>query len=481
MSIFDNNKILNNFLWRFLERITSQALMVLVTIILARLLAPSVFGIIALVTVFNAFMQIFIDSGMGSALIQKKDADDLDFSSVFFFNLAVCLILYVCIFLAAPVIAEFYKMPELVKIVRVLSLTLIISGLSNIQQAYVSRFLLFKKFFYATIVGAVGGGIAGIWLAFSGFGVWALVVQNLLTAFLGTLVLWYTVNWRPKFIFSVQRLKGLFSYGWKLLISALLDTGYRNLASLIIGKIYSTADLAFYERGRQFPNLIVDNLNTAIDSVLLPVMSAQQDDSERVRLMTRRAIQISTFLMMPIMMCLAVCAESIVRLVLTEKWLPCVFFLQIFCCTFAFWPVHTSNLNAIKALGRSDLFLKLEIIKKTVGLLTLYAAMYISLEAMALSMLVTSVLSQIINSWPNWKLLNYGYLDQVKDMLPQIGLSCVMGAIIYCVRIFHWNDWITLLIQISLGAIVYMLASWLLHIESFEYTIMIVKGYLKKM
>lgn len=480
MNFSTRYKILTNFIWRFLERISSQALMVLVTIILARLLAPSVFGIIALVTVFNAFMQIFIDSGMGSALIQKKDADDLDFSSVFFFNLVVCLTLYVCVYFAAPVIAAFYKMPELVKIVRVLSLTLIISGVSNTQQAYVSRFLLFKKFFYATIVGAVGGGIAGIWLAFSGFGVWALVVQNLLTAFLGALVLWYTVNWRPKFIFSLQRLKGLFSYGWKLLISALLDAGYRNLASLIIGKIYSTADLAFYERGRQFPNLIVNNLNTAIDSVLLPTMSAQQDDSERVCVMTRRAIQISTFLMMPIMMCLAVCAEPIVRLVLTEKWLPCVFFLRVFCFTFAFWPIHTSNLNAIKALGRSDLFLKLEIIKKIVGLLALFATMYISVKAMALSLVFTTFTSQFINAWPNQKLLNYKYLEQLRDILPQIGLSCLMGVIIYCVQFLHWNDWSTLIVQIFLGIAIYFVGSWLLNLDSFVYLKEITKSFCKK-
>lgn len=477
MKVIGRETVVNNFFWRFLERIVSQGLQVLVTIVLARLLAPSVFGVIALVTVFTTIMQVFVDSGMGSALIQRKDADDLDFSSVFFFNMAACLVLYIGMYVAAPFIAKFYNMPKLVPVIRVLSLTFVISGVRNIQQAYVSRHLLFKKFFYATLGGTLGGAVIGIWMAYAGYGVWALVVQNVFTAAVGTIILWYTVSWRPKLMFSFQRLKSLFSYGWKLLVSALLDTGYRDFTSLVIGKLYTAADLAFYDRGKQFPNLIVNNINSAIDSVLLPTMSAEQDNRERVRAMTRRAIQISTYVMMPIMMMLAVCAEPIVRLVLTEKWLPSVFFLRIFCFTFAFWPIHTANLNAIKAVGRSDLFLKLEIIKKVVGLLALFATMYISVEAMALSLLVTSITSQIINSWPNRKLLNYHYLDQVKDMLPQIGLTCVMGAIIYCVQFLHWNDWLLLLVQISLGSVVYLVASRLLHIEGFVYVMDIAKNY----
>lgn len=474
------DKVFSNFFWRFFERIANQVLMVLVTIILARLLLPAVFGQVALLMVFITVMQVFIDSGMGTALIQKKDADDLDFSTVFFFNIAVCLFLYIGMLLAAPFIADFYKMPELVPVLRVLSVTLIISGVRNIQQAYVSRNLLFKKFFYATLGGTIGGAVIGIWMAYDGYGVWALVAQNLFTAAVGTIILWYTVDWRPKLIFSLQRLKGLFSYGWKLLVSALLDTGYNNLASLVIGKLYTSADLAFYDRGRQFPNLIVNNINVAIDSVLLPTMSAQQDNRERVRAMTRRAIQISTYLMMPVMMILAVCAEPIVRLILTEKWLPSVFFLRIFCFAFAFWPVHTANLNAIKAVGRSDLFLKLEIAKKAVGLCALLATMRISVEAMALSLLVTTFTSQLINSWPNKELLDYRYIDQVKDMLPQITLSCVMGVIVYFVQFFQGSDFLILLIQISLGIIVYLFASWLLHIDSFNYVINVAKGYLGK-
>lgn len=478
--MYNNNKLLTNFFWRFLERSASQALAVLVTIILARILLPSDFGIVALVTVFTTILQVFVDSGMGNALIQKKDADDLDFSSVFYFNIAACIVLYSCVFISAPLIANFYKMPNLVAVIRALGLTVLVSGVRNIQQAYVSRYLLFKKFFYATLEGTIGGAVIGIWMALAGYGVWALVVQNLVNLALGTLILWYLVDWRPKPIFSLQRLKTLFTYGWKLLLSALLDTGYSNITHFIIGKLYTTTDLGFYDRGRQFPNLIVNNLNTAIDSVLLPAMSAEQDDRERVRSMTRRAIQISTYVMMPIMMLLAVCAESIVRLVLTEKWLPCVFFLRVFCFTFAFWPIHTANLNALKAMGRSDLFLKLEIIKKIVGLTALIATMYISVEAMALSLIVTSALSQIINSWPNRRLLKYRYIEQVKDMLPQICLSCLMGAIVYGVSFLKLNNLVVLLLQVILGIFVYIWSSIFFQIESYKYVLATAKSYLRQ-
>ena len=476
MNSTNTGKVFSSFFWSFLERIGSQILQVLVTIILARLLEPKVFGTVALITVFTTILQVFVDSGMGNALIQKKDADDLDFSSVFYFNVATCIVLYICVFISAPLIANFYKMPNIVAVIRALSLTVLISGIRNIQQAYVSRYLLFKKFFYATLGGTIGGAAIGIWMAFTGYGVWALVVQNLVNLTLGTLILWCLVDWRPKLIFSLQRLRSLFNYGWKLLVSALLDIGSSNIIYFVIGKLYTTSDLAFYDRGRQFPNLIVNNVNTAIDNVLLPTMSAEQDNSERVRSLTRRAIQVSTYVMMPIMMLLALCAEPIVRLVFTEKWLPCVFFLRVFCFTFAFWPIHTANLNAIKAMGRSDIFLKLEISKKIIGIIALLATMYISVQAMALSLLVTSITSQIINAWPNKNLLNYCYTDQVKDMLPQIGLSCFMAGVVYNLQFLTCSDWLTLLMQFFLGVSLYLGVSKLLRFESFEYIVRIVKN-----
>ena len=234
-------------------------------------------------------------------------------------------------FVAAPFIAEFYHIPHLTPVIRVLSLTLIVSGVRNIQQSYVSKNLIFKKFFFATVGATLGSAVVGVTMAYMGYGVWALVGQQLTNVSLGTIILWVTVNWRPKLIFSFQRLKGLFNYGWKLLVSALLDVSYGQLRQLIIGRIYTAKDLAFYNQGHHFPNIIVSNINSSIDSVLLPAMAAEQDDKNRVRGMTRRAISISTYIMMPMMMGLAVCAEPLVQLILTEKWLPCVPFLRLFC------------------------------------------------------------------------------------------------------------------------------------------------------
>ena len=470
-----NNRVISNFIWRFAERCGAQIVMFIVSVVLARILAPEDYGTIALVTVFTSILQVFVDSGLGTALIQKKDADDLDFSSVFYFNFTVCMILYIGMFFCAPYIAKFYKNLTLIPVIRVLSLTIIISGIKGIQQSYVSRNMLFKRFFFSTLGGTVFSAFLGIGLAYAGAGVWALVVQQLSNAAIDTLILWITVKWRPKKMFSWSRLKGLLSFGWKLLGSTLLDTVYSNLRNLIIGKVYSSSDLAFYNQADRFPRILVTNVNSSIDSVLLPSMSNVQNDHYRVKSMTRRAIKTSTYIMAPLMMGLAFCAPSIVQLVLTEKWLPCVPYLRIFCITYMFWPIHTANLNAINALGWSDLFLKLEIAKKTVGIILLLITMRISVLAMAYSMIVSSVSSQIINTWPNKRLLEYGYLEQLKDILPSILLAVFMGILVSFFKLTNWNVLTVLICQILSGALIYVLGSIILKLESFEYLINILK------
>lgn len=460
---------ISNLLWRFAERCGSQGVQFVVSILLARLLTPENYGTIALVTVFTTILQVFVDSGLSTALVQKKNADDLDFSSVFYFNILVCVILYVAIFAAAPAIALFYNDITLVPVVRVLSLTIVVSGVRGIQQSYVSRNMLFKRFFFSTLGGTVVSAIFGVGMAYAGFGVWALVIQQLSNVIVGTIILWVTVKWRPKKMFSWKRLQQLLSFGWKLLVSSLLDTTYNNLCNLIIGKLYSSSDLAYYNQGDKLPKTVITNINTSIDSVLLPTMSSAQDDRMRVRDMTRRAIKTSIYIMAPLMMGLAFCAEPIVKLVLTEKWLPCVPYIRIFCFTYMFWPIHTANLNAIKAMGRSDIFLRLEIVKKIVGLLLLLVAMRISVLAMAYSMIVSSVAGQIINSWPNRKLLQYNYLDQLRDIFPSILLAVIMGVCVWGVSLLGLEIGVTLLIQIPLGAFIYWMGSALFRFESYEY------------
>ena len=468
-------KTLGGFIWRFAERCGAQGVQFVVSVILARLLMPEAFGTISLMMVFINILSVFIDSGMGSALIQKKDADDLDFSTVFYFNLFMCSFMYLILFLCAPLIAKFYNNSELTLLVRVIGLLLLFSGVKSIQQAYVFKNMLFKKFFFSTLIGTIISAVVGITVAYKGYGVWALISQNLTNSVIDMIIIWCLVKWRPKWMFSFERLKGLFSYGWKLLASALLDTGYNQLRTLIIGKVYSTADLAYYTKANNFPSIIITNVNSSIDSVLLPSMSSVQDSVESVKGMTRRAMKTSTYVMAPLLMGLAACGQSVISILLTDKWLPSYPFMVIFCITYMFYPVHTANLNAIKALGRSDLFLKLEIIKKVVGITAILITFKISVMAMAYSLLITSVLSQIINSWPNKKLMNYSYIEQLKDILPGILLAVFMGGCVYCVNFLHLNNWLTLIIQVPLGVIIYIGLSALLKLESFTYVLNMVK------
>ena len=461
--------VITNFIWRLMERGGTYVMNFVVSIILARLLEPSLYGSIALVTAITAILQVFVDSGMANSLIQKKDTDDLDYSSVFYFNLVFCLVLYAGLFLAAPMIGRLYHDMSLVPVVRVLGLTIVVSGVKNVQQAYVAKTMQFRRFFFATLGGTVFSAIVGITLAFLGKGVWALVFQQLLNVTVNTAILWLTVGWRPKPVFSWQRLSRLISYGWKLLVSQLLDTAYLKLYQFIIGLRYSTADLAYYNKGDQFPNLIMENTNASLDSVLLPVLSSEQDDPARVREMTSRAIRVSTYVLMPLMAGLAVCAEPLIRFLLTDKWLPCVPYMQIFCIYYAFWPLHTANLNAIKATGHSGIFLYQEILKKLLETAVLLVTMRYSVMAITWGLLFSGFASVLINAWPNRKLLNYGILQQLRDALPAMLLSLAMAAVIFPVTRTNLPDLVKLLIMVPAGAAVYVAGSVLFKVESFRY------------
>ncbi|MCI9033118.1 MAG: lipopolysaccharide biosynthesis protein [Lachnospiraceae bacterium] len=470
------DKVVSGFLWRFMERFGAYAVSFVVSVILARILDPEAYGTIALVTVFTNILQVFVESGLGRALVQKKEAEDIDFSSVFYFNMAVCLLLYCGLFAFAPYIAQFFNNIELTSVIRVLGIILIISGLKNVQQAYVSRKMLFKKFFYATLIGTLFSAVVGICLAYWGAGVWALVAQSLANALVDTLMLWITVKWRPKKCFSLQRLKGLLSYGWKLLIAALVGSLSDNLRQLFIGKLYTSADLAFYNKGDQIPSIVNGNVNAAIDSVIFPVMAEAQDNKESVKNMTRRAITTSTYIMAPIYIGLACCAETLIRILLTEKWLPCVPFLRIFCITYLFYPIHTANLNAILAVGRSDIDLKLELIKKLLEIMVLLLTMRYGVMAIAYGLIGTAILNQIINAWPNKELIGYSYLEQIRDVLPEIALACVMGAVVYFVGYLQLPDLTVLVLQIMVGIVVYLGLSALMRLEAFIYLLGKIKG-----
>ena len=470
--------VVTNLFWRLGERFGAKMVQFLVQMILAKMLAPEIWGTIGLILIFIEILQVFIESGLGNALIQKKDADDLDFSTVFYFNCVICGAAYLLMFFAAPLIAWFYKAPELTSAIRVMSLVLVVSGLKNVQQAYVSKNMLFKRFFFATLIGTLTAAVIGIAMAYFGFGLWAIIAQNLINVTIDTCILWITVKWRPKKAFSFQRLKQLYSFGWKLFASSLMEVIYLKLRGLIIGRKYSKEDLAYYTYGEYFPQFITSILNSSIDSVLLPSMSSVQDSRENVKNMTRRAIKIGTYILMPFMVGIMVCAGPVVRIVLTEDWLPVIPYLRILCISYAFMPIHTANLNAIKAIGRSDTYLKLEIIKKFVDFASILATMFISVKAMVYGVLVASIISQVINAWPNKKLLNY--LEQVADMIPQIIASTIMGAVIYLINLVDIHYLLMLAIQVPLGVIVYIICSKLMHIDSFDYLLDVIKSLLNR-
>lgn len=476
-----NNKanVFSNLLWRFMERSGAQIISFAVSIVLARVLMPQVYGLVSKVMVITSILLVFVDSGMANSLIQKKEPDDLDFSSVFFFNLGFCLLLYTGLFFCAPAIARLYNEAELTAIVRVLGLTVVVAGVKNVQQAYVSKTLQFRRFFFATLGGTLLSAAVGIGMALAGFGVWALVAKELVNVSVNTLILWLTVGWRPKAMFSFERLRSLLSYGWKLLASGLMDTVFNKLYQIFIGVFYTSSDLAFYDRGNSFPNLLTENINSSIDSVLLPVLSREQDDRERVREMTARAIKVSSFIMMPLMMGLGVCATPLVRLLLTEKWLPCVPYMQIFCFTYAFYPIHTANLNAIKAMGRSEIFLILQLIKNTIGIALLLATIRFGVFVMALSQPLLSIICQLINAWPNRKLIGYSYPSQLLDMLPAMLITLLMGVCVFAVNFLPLGDLVKLLIQVPLGIAVYILAAKLFRVDSFGYVLSALKRLMR--
>lgn len=475
-TIISKKTVISSLIWKFLERGGVQGVQFILSIILARLVSPSDYGMVAILLVFIQIANVFIQSGFNTALIQKKDADDLDFSSIFYLSIFLATVLYVILFFTAPLIASFYSQPLLSSLLRVISVSLFFGAINSVQSSYVAKTMQFKKFFYSSMGAVLGSGCIGITLAFKGYGVWALVVQQVLNIILICLILWFTVRWRPKLVFSLTRVKSLFNFGWKLLCSALLETIFRNVYNLMIGRTYSSEQLGVFNRGQQFPQVIATNLDGAIQSVMLPTLSANNDKIEEVKRITRRSISISAYVLMPCMFGLAAVAESLVLILLTEKWISCVPFLQLACISYVLYPIHTANLTGINALGRSDIFLKLEIIKKILTVINLVITIPLGIYAMAIGQVIQGILSTFINAYPNKKLMGYSYMEQLKDLFPSFILSVIMGICVYSLKYFLHSVWILLITQIVFGVIIYFLLSKIFKLEPYLYLVRNIKG-----
>ena len=453
--------MIKSLFWKLLERFGVQGVQFILQIILARLLSPEHYGVLSLMIIFTTLANVFIQQGFNTALIQNKNVTEEDYSSIFWVSLIIALLLYVILFFTAPLIAAFYEIPDIVTPFRVLALVLIPGAINSIQVAKVSREMNFKKIFISNIAAIIISGVTGILIAYVGGGLWSLVIQTMLNVIVACAVMFVTVKWKPKFVCNTQRVKTLFAFGWKLLVSALIETLYQDLSSLVIGKKYSSEMLGFYNRGKQFPQFLISAINSAIQSVLLPAMSQKQDSKEQVKSLMRTSMSISAYIIFPMMAGLAAVAEPLVSILLTDKWLPCVPYMQIFCFTFAFWPVHTSNLQAINAMGRSDIFLKLEIIKKAYGIVILLIAVlcFESPIAIAMTGVVSTLVSCFVNAAPNKKLIGYSYFEQMKDILPAVAISIVMCICVLAVGMLKLSNILLIVIQIITGVTVYTILS----------------------
>lgn len=469
-------KLLSGLFWRYMERCIVQGVSFVVGIILARILTPDDYGLSSLSAIFVSIISVVADLGLTQALIQKKDPDELDFNSVYYVNIFISVAVYAIIFFSAPLAAGFYKDERITALVRVSSLTLPICSIFAIQSTITTKRMEFKKYFWVNIIGAVISSFIGIAFALNGLGVWAIVAQSMASTIVGKILLSFVVRWRPKAMFSFNRVKPLFNYGYKLLISRALDQIYNNIYSLIIGRVYTTSDLAYYNRGKQYPMYIINNINDSILSVMFPAVSSIQDHRKRVKDMVRRSIVTSTFFIFPMMMGLGVMAKPLIQVMITDKWLPAVPFLQFCCFTYAFWPIHTANLQAISALGRSDIFLKLEVIKKVIGVSVLILTIPHGLMVMMYARCVTTVISSFLNAYPNKKLLNYSYFEQLRDMMPSVILSVIMGVFVWGVSFIHMNIAVQIIIQFIVGVVVYLGLAKLFNLECLSYVINIVKN-----
>ncbi len=466
-----SNKITSALGWKLLERFGVQGVQFILQIVLARLLSPEHYGVLSIMIIFTTLANVFIQTGFNTALIQNKDVDEDDYSSVFWVSIFIAVVLYAALFFAAPFIASFYNMPSIVMPFRVLALMLFPGAINSIQLAKISRELNFKKVFVSNLGAIVISGIAGIVVAFMGGGLWALVVQTLLNILTACVVMFFTVKWRPRFVCNLQRVKVLLEFGWKILVSCLVDTLYQDLSSLIIGKKYDGSTLGHFNKGKQFPQFIISSANGAVQSVMLPAMAAEQDKPDKVKLLMRRSLSMSAYISFPIMAGLAAVAPALISILLTEKWLPCVPYVQIFCISLAFNPIHTCNLQALNAMGRGDIFLRLELIKKSYGLVLLIAAvtMFDTPIAIAMTGIITTVISCFVNAYPSRQLLGYSYFEFIWDILPSLLLSAAMAFAVTLVTKLSLGNFETLLIQVAAGVVIYILGSAIFRIDSFTY------------
>ncbi len=468
-------KTVNGVIWSAIDRFSTQGIQFIFSILIARLLMPSDYGVIAMLGIFLAVSQTFIDSGFGTALVQKANRTETDFSTVFYFNIVVAILFYILLWFSSPYIASFYNIPMLEDVTKVVALILLFGALSGIQSAKLSIAINFKTRAKISVISAISTGCVGLYLAYNGYGAWALVFQMVFSSFLGTILLWYFVRWVPKLVFSWQSFRQLFSFGSKLLASALLDTTYNNIYPLVIGKVYSSTSLGLYSRASGLAQYPSSNITGVLQSVTFPVLCSIQNDENRLTDAYKRFIRMSAFIIFPLMIGLASVADPFIRVVLTDKWEGAIYLLQIVCFSLMWYPIHAINLNILQVKGRSDYFLKLEIIKKIQGVCILCITVPISIVAMCYGSVVSSLLSLVWNTYYTKRLIGYGFFSQIKDLSHILIHSLVMGGIVLLVIYFIDIMWIKLLVGILVGGFYYVAGAYIMRFEELKEVLSIIK------
>lgn len=473
----NKQKVAGGLFWSYGERIMAQLVSLVVSIVLARLLDPENYGVISIVMIFITFCDAIVSGGFGNAIVQKKDADELDVNTMLCCSVATSVLLYIIIFCTAPYIASFYNMPIIRPIIRVLGLRLLISGVNSIQRAWIQKRMLFKRFFISTSFGTIISAVVGISMAYMGKGAWALVGQYLTNSFIDTTVLLITNDWKPRLQFSWKRAKEMLSYGWKVLVTTVVYTIEGDLRSLIIGKKFGSADLAYYDQGKKFPNLLVTNINTSISNVMFPVLSENQNDLTRLKQLCRRAVRIGIYLLSPLLIGLIGVADTFVIAILSGKWAPCIPFLRILTLVFLVRPFTTTCQQSILSVGRSDITLKIEIVVNAIAIGLLFYSVFIweSVLGIAIGTLIAELVSMGMFMYYEKKIIRYSYREQLQDLLPSLGLATVMGVIVYTVHFLPINKGLVLIFQVVIGAVFYLATSYVLQFEPFIYLIEMIK------
>lgn len=472
-------KVFTSFLWKFLEKSCVQLTTFIVTIILAKILTPKEFGTIAIIMIFINLANVIVDGGLTAALIQKKNADNIDFSTIFYSSVVLSIVLYAVLYLISPYIANFYNNNDLISVIRFLSVMIVPCAINSVQKAYVSRFLLFRKMFICSLIAIFISGIIGIIMAIRGYGIWSLTFQVVINQILTTFLMFVFIKWKPILIFSFDRFRFLFDFGWKIFLTNFIIAIYEDIRGLLIGKLYQPSTLAYFDRGKQFPSLIMGNINSSIQTVLFPVFSYAQDEKEKLKSMIKKSTQISSFFVFPLLCFLITSAIPLVKVLLNESWLPCVPFIRIFSIALILMPIQSSNMIAIKSMGYSNITLKIEIIKKIIEFIILIISFMLNVYAIAWGVAVYNFISLFINCYPISKILGYKIKQQIRDISSILIISIFANLISYLLIFLNLSPVILLLLQFIVSGAIYLTVAYIFNIEALSIAIKTVKKVIK--